>query len=247
MKRLVINADDFGMCAGVDHGIGEAMTAGVVTSTSCLVFGEPPVIPAAIRGRVGVHLRLTDGAPVCASSEIPSLVNAEGRFPSSREAVRMRRISAVEVEREWRAQMAMFLRSGVKPTHIDTHHHSHGLVEVAPVYARLAAEWRVAGVPVGEASALLLRATGVRCADEAEIQWNVFHVGEPLLDRVGRIFASGRTSVHLMAHPGYVDESLRGRSSMVESRRAELDLLMSPRFRQSLKDDGIELIGMESL
>lgn len=246
-KRLVINADDFGMCAGVDRGIVEAMVAGVVTSTSCLVYSAPPEIPDSIRGRVGLHLRLTDGAPVSRPAEIPSLVNADGRFPSSREGVRTLRVAATDVEREWRAQMAMFLRSGVKPTHIDTHHHSHGLAEVAPVYVQLAAEWGVAGVPVGESSALRLRSAGVRCADEAETGWNVFAVQESVLDRVGRIFASGRSSAHLMTHPGYIDEALIGRSSMVHSRRAELALLLSPEFRRALHDDGIELIGMDAL
>lgn len=247
VKRLVINADDFGMSSGVDQGIVEAMEVGVVTSTSCLVFGEPPQIPPAIRGRVGVHLRLTDGAPVSSPETIPTLVNSEGRFPNSREAVRARRVDPLDVVCEWRAQMAMFSRSGVRPTHIDTHHHSHGLPDLTAVYAGLAAEWGVYGVPIGDTSAHRLRGAGIRCADDAEIGWNVFDVRESLLDRVGRMFAAGRQIVHLMTHPGYVDESLIGRSSMVHSRRAELDLLLSPQFRRALADDGIELIGMAQL
>jgi chitin disaccharide deacetylase len=247
MKRLVINADDFGMSPGVDQGILEAMEAGVVTSTSCLVFRDRPQIPVSIAGRVGVHLRLTDGAPVSDPKQIPTLVNAEGRFPSSREAVRLRRVDPRDVEREWRAQMTLFCRSGVVPTHVDTHHHSHELPEVTGVYAQLAAEWEVAGVPLGAGAALQLRAAGVRCADESETGWSVFDIRETLLDRVGRAFARGRQSVHLMTHPGYVDEALTGRSSMVHSRRAELDLLLSPQFRRALSDDGIEVIGMAQL
>ena len=37
MKRLIINADDFGLSPGVNRGIVEAFREGILTSTTMLV------------------------------------------------------------------------------------------------------------------------------------------------------------------------------------------------------------------
>ena len=37
MRRLIVNADDFGLAAGVNEGIIEAHVNGVLTSTSLMV------------------------------------------------------------------------------------------------------------------------------------------------------------------------------------------------------------------
>ncbi|HEU5451031.1 MAG TPA: ChbG/HpnK family deacetylase, partial [Terriglobales bacterium] len=39
MKRLIINADDFGMTAGINHAITEAHRRGAVTSATMMVNG----------------------------------------------------------------------------------------------------------------------------------------------------------------------------------------------------------------
>lgn len=36
MKRLIVNADDFGLCASVNRGVLEAHRRGIVTSASLL-------------------------------------------------------------------------------------------------------------------------------------------------------------------------------------------------------------------
>src|SRR5438105_6114679 len=69
-RRLVVNADDFGLSPGVNDGILEAHAAGVVSSVSVLVNApgwEDAV--AALRGGgaalgAGLHLNLTAGEPV---------------------------------------------------------------------------------------------------------------------------------------------------------------------------------------
>ena len=88
--RLVINADDFGLSAGVNRGILAAHAAGTVTSTSLL-----PNLPAfddAVRSAratptlgIGLHFNLTTGAPVSAPDQVPSLVDsATGQFHALR-------------------------------------------------------------------------------------------------------------------------------------------------------------------
>lgn len=245
MKRLVINADDFGLTAGVNRGITEAIAAGSVTSTSCLVYGESPAIPEVLRGKVGIHLRLTDGFPVSNPRFISSLL-ANGRFLTSRAAVRERGVDLDEVAIEWRAQIEMFSRSGVRPTHIDTHHHSHSIAGIAGVYAAMASEMGVSSVGLDSAQVFDLKSRGVRCADHAEIEWDVLG-RRGIREIITAAFAAGNETVYLMAHPGYVDDDLVARSSMIKARRMELDILLSPQFRRDLQDDGISLIGMAEL
>src|SRR2546430_15579124 len=73
-RRLIVNADDFGLSAGVNRGVLEAHETGVVSSVSVLV-NAPGWTDAAQRLRdlsspsfpelgVGLHLNLTTGRPV---------------------------------------------------------------------------------------------------------------------------------------------------------------------------------------
>ena len=76
-KVLIVNADDFGLTAGVSRGILEAGGRGIVTSTTLLVNRDIP--PAQIEELqvselgVGVHLNLTLGAPVSDPREVGQL------------------------------------------------------------------------------------------------------------------------------------------------------------------------------
>ena len=58
MRRLIVNADDFGLSEGVDHGIVDAFSNGIVTSTSLMVR-RPAARHAAELARL--HTRLSVG------------------------------------------------------------------------------------------------------------------------------------------------------------------------------------------
>ena len=86
MKRLIINADDFGLTPGVTRGILDAHINGVVTSTSAMM--NSPHIAASLAAAqqdapnlgMGVHLVLTWGKPVLAPEKVPTLVDDTGHF-----------------------------------------------------------------------------------------------------------------------------------------------------------------------
>ena len=92
-RRLIINADDFGLSPGVNRGIVEAHASGSVTSTSMLVnlpaFGDAVHYAARSPGLgVGLHFNLTAGAPLSRAEDVPSLCDpATGRFLSLRRLV----------------------------------------------------------------------------------------------------------------------------------------------------------------
>lgn len=134
MRRLIVNADDFGLTSGVNRAITELHAAGMLRSTSLMArAGATDEAIELARATpslgVGCHVVLVDGEPMLPSEKIPSLVDATGRFPNSLTIFLLRllmgRIRAEEIEAEASAQIAYLRQRGVRLTHIDTHKHAH--------------------------------------------------------------------------------------------------------------------------
>ena len=129
VRRLIVNADDYGLTAGVNRAIEEAHAAGVVTSTTVLAGGrtaaEAGELPQRCPGLdVGLHVNLTMGAPVSDPGRVPTLVDGEGRLLAERELLRRalrRQIDAADVWREVLAQAGALRELGVAPSHWDGH------------------------------------------------------------------------------------------------------------------------------
>lgn len=135
MKRLILNADDFGLTSGVNRAIAELNRAGTLTSTTMMAVANATPEAAQLARQlpqlgVGCHIVLVDGAPALPPSELPTLVDQPtGRFRSSlarfiSDAFR-KRIRPEEIEAEAEAQIARVRSLGLTPTHIDTHKHTH--------------------------------------------------------------------------------------------------------------------------
>jgi hopanoid biosynthesis associated protein HpnK len=155
MKRLIVNADDFGLTRLVSQGILDAHHHGIVTSTSLMANGEAFDAAAEMSRRaprlsVGVHLVLTHGIPVSPAVEIPTLADAHGRlhltFGQLLNRIVTRRVSLREIEIELRAQIVKVLRVGIAPTHLDGHKHVHVLPGIAEIVLRLAQEFGIPSV-----------------------------------------------------------------------------------------------------
>jgi hopanoid biosynthesis associated protein HpnK len=153
MKRLIVNADDFGLTAKVNQAIIAGHYRGLISSTSLLANGEAFESAVALsrqapRLGVGVHLNLTQGRPVAPGSSIPSLVNGQGSFarpPGSLwRAIILGRVSTADIEKELRAQIEKVLAAGIVPTHLDSHKHVHALPVLGKMGIRLA---RAYGIP----------------------------------------------------------------------------------------------------
>jgi predicted glycoside hydrolase/deacetylase ChbG (UPF0249 family) len=152
-RLLVVNADDFGLTAGVNAGIIGAFRRGLVRSASLMVT-TPGFEDAVALARVhpdldlGVHLALTGVRPALAPARIPSLVGRDGRFPSLGRwqlRVALRRLRPTEVRAELLAQLARARRTGLRFTHLDGHHHVHLFAPVATIVGELA---RQSGIPI---------------------------------------------------------------------------------------------------
>lgn len=140
-RCLILNADDFGLTPGINRAIAELFHAGALTSTTLMpcgpAFDDAVTISRSNPGLgVGCHIVLTDGSPVCAPSEIPSLLGPDGKsFRASlldfQVALLAGRIKEDEILREVLAQIDKLQRAGFSVTHVDTHKHTHIFPRVA--------------------------------------------------------------------------------------------------------------------
>jgi hopanoid biosynthesis associated protein HpnK len=132
VRRLIINADDFGLTAGVNRAIVEGNRCGMVTSATLMANAQASEAAIELSRaqpslKIGCHVVLIDGVPL--SANLPSLTNGSSRFRSSLKqfalaAVR-KQIAAEEIEREVAAQVRKIQASGIMLTHVDSHKHTH--------------------------------------------------------------------------------------------------------------------------
>ena len=132
-RRLIINADDFGLTGGVNRAIAEAHSRGVVTSATLMATGaafDNAIARAKENPRlsVGCHVLLVDGTPASRAAALPSLVNGD-QFQNSlarfAHAALRGRLNASEITVEVAAQIQKLQKAGVEVSHVDTHKHTH--------------------------------------------------------------------------------------------------------------------------
>lgn len=161
MRRLIINADDFGLTPGVNRAIVEAHEHGVVTSATLMANGQAfadAVGLARSRPRLGVgcHIVLVDGAPLLDQTDVRSLLEGGGNpsdSPHFREGIAsfgaralLGRLAENEIEAEAAAQIRKLQAAGIPVTHLDSHKHTHLFPRVLRPLLRAAANCGVTAI-----------------------------------------------------------------------------------------------------
>ncbi len=238
-RLLIINADDLGISPEVNLGIFTAHERGVVTDSSLLV--RRPYSKEAIRTiratpcfRVGVHIDLD---PLL-GWESPG----RERFPH-RDLLRMMDDPdfGKRVRNEIDGQISAFLKTGVTPSHIDTHHHAHGfpqifiaLLEAMERYGIKALRFCRNGYHLMGREDISLTTETARWMERELGERGIFyphHFIDPALPFSLNGLPQGVTE--LMVHPSIGGEPWR---------RKDFDMLMDPRFMAAVGEEDIELI-----
>lgn len=268
-KQLVVNADDFGFTPDVNRGIVDAHRNGILTATTLMANGaafedalrlakETPTLD------IGAHLVLISGESLVTGRPYPRSV------PQLVAALAKREISPYE---ELRAQVRRIFDVGVRPTHFDTHKHTHLAPPVLDAVARLAEEFDVRWVRrpfdfplnalrgtvprlkrlTSDALGLMRRRFhrvltrhGCRTTDHfAGFQITGRFRAAELVELLGAI---PEGSTELMCHPGHCGAALKAaRTRLKESREHELEALVSPEVRAAVARHGIELVNYAGL
>jgi hopanoid biosynthesis associated protein HpnK len=137
VRRLIVNADDFGFTAGINRAIVEAHTRGIVTASTLMANGrafEDAVRLAATVPdlSVGCHVVLIDGEPVLGAERLPSLTETHSSGPRFRDGIKSfaaralaGRLDPHQIEAETSAQIRKLQSAGINVSHLDTHKHTH--------------------------------------------------------------------------------------------------------------------------
>jgi len=169
VRRLIINADDFGYTSGVNRAILNAHTHGVVTSSTLMAnsqaFDEAvQLAKSAPDLSVGCHVMLTDGDPILNAAQIPTLTDSSHfRVGMVQFAVRAiaGKMSSDEIEAEAAAQIRKLQSAGIQVSHIDTHKHTHLFPKILRPLLRAAKECGVRAVRNPFGPRLPLRSPGL--------------------------------------------------------------------------------------
>jgi len=272
LKRVIINADDYGWSPGITEGILQAHRRGILTSTT-IAANLPHAAEAAKRLAgapalgVGVHLNVSQGPPL--SDLGRRLAGEDGVM--NRTAMGVIRVLTLRpwllkaVEAEFDAQIRWVLDHGIRPDHLDSHRHAHGWPPVFRRVVRLAGRydipfvrWPAERLGAGDWPAApakqrrnrrvlnalcLLNASAGAGVRGTSGTWGIAHTGRINEEWLLRAARLLPPGVtEIMTHPGLPGDLDPGQTRLVECRRAELEALCSPAVRKAFEDNEIELI-----
>ena len=268
MRTLITNADDFGFTRDVNDGIVEAHLRGILTATTLMANGEAFDHAVALAKStptldIGCHLVLVGG---------PSLARRGASLPDSVPAM-MAAITTGQLDpyAELRPQVEQIIASGVAPSHLDTHKHTHLFPPVLDAIARLSQEFGIRWVrkpfdalglevkaPLGVRATAAgiglrrfsfeakLREFGCRATDHFFGFQITGRFGPPELAAMMAQLPEGTTE--FMCHPGRLGDELRAAPTRLkESRQWELDALIAPEVRAALATHQVQLANYRSL
>jgi predicted glycoside hydrolase/deacetylase ChbG (UPF0249 family) len=267
MKVLAVNADDFGFTRDVNEGIVRAHTAGILTSTTLMANGGAFEHAVELARRtpgldIGCHLVLTGGE---------SLSRPGRALPASvGQSLAAVAAGLLDPYREFDLQIRRIVETGIEPTHLDTHKHTHLFPPVLDAVGRLSAQYGIGWVrrpfdlplPVSPPASIRLISRGMavarpyfhrvlqryncRVTDHfAGFQLTGVLAGENLVQLV-RALPDGVTE--LMCHPGFcTEELLAARTRLKRARQIELEALTDARVRSAIETAGIRLAGFRDL
>lgn len=283
MRRLIINADDFGLTAGVNRGILQANQQGVVTSATLMACGA--AFNAAVEATrsanglaLGCHLVLLDGDPISPASAIPTLMEADHfrrDVMGFGLAAVAKRIAPEHIEVEVAAQIRRLQAAGIEVTHVDTHKHSHIFPAVLRPLVRACQACGVRKIrnpflpsrlrSDGGGLRLWKRLAQLRLVNRFRRSFleTVREAGMLTTDGTVGVVATGSLTTALferilgalpegtwefVCHPGYNGDDLaRVNTRLRESRQTELEIMTSPRSRELIRSENIELISYREL
>jgi predicted glycoside hydrolase/deacetylase ChbG (UPF0249 family) len=210
---LVVNGDDFGHAVGVNEGIIEAHTNGILTSTSLMVLRGAAAEAAEL---AHAHPRLSVGLHF----EAPAEVDLD---------------DPAQAEEAFTAQLQRFrMLVGRDPTHVDSHHHVHAEGDRMRTFKTLVGPL---GVPLRNDGQVPY--IGGFYAEWEPGVINLDYIRRPFLRQlVDTEVDEGFTE--LACHPARISDDLD--SSYLEERAVELETLTEPGLREELASAGVELV-----
>ena len=257
LKRLIINADDFGRHELINQAVEKGVTEGCLRSATLMPGGKAFESAVAVARRqkelgVGIHFTLVNGYPILPPQEIPSLVTAEGVFFDDYTVLVKHflagRVNLEEVRAELAAQLNKLEGAGLSLTHADSHQHMHTLPGVIDTALSLfSGEFGGLGQLIGRIglgtlaclSAWKAKRKGMATPDHFAGIVAGEAVSEAYLLDFIRQLQPGTTEV--MMHPGLDNQVLVPDCAWEHDFEAELAAIVSPAVLELAASEQVEI------
>ena len=231
IKKLIVNADDFGLSKGCTLGIILGHKEGIITSTTIMM--NMPDAKWSCRFLmpelgVGIHLNITAGSPLTNGQ---SFCNSQGEFKKRSDYHGRIIVDKEELYREWKAHIELYIKTtGRMPDHLDSHHHIHLMDEYQDIIFRLSDEYNL---PFRQEKCLNDKVYAKFIAS--------FNGDHADMKTFKEICEQNDETIELMTHSALIDQRLLTISSYNLPRAKELDFLMSKKVKNYLKKNHITL------
>jgi hopanoid biosynthesis associated protein HpnK len=279
LKRLIVNADDFGLSPEVNAGITRAHRDGILRSASLMV-AEPAARAAADLARdnpeldVGLHAVVCQGRSMLDGSRLGAAVAASGEFIDSPVAAGMRyffdRSLRAAMTDELRAQVERHLELVGYLNHIDGHLNFHVHPLFADILVNLAVEYKVPCIRLPRERVMttlrLRRDNATRKLVESAIFRTLSRRTRRMMTERGLTSTDALFGLHQSGHlsedyiVGVLDRLRDGTTELYfhpaadigrvppsSEAQLEVEILTSPRVRDALVRNEIELITFADL
>lgn len=256
MKKVIINADDFGYSTAVNGGIIKAYQEGVLSSTTLMANmpGSKEAIDLAHENDglgIGGHLVLTCGSPMTACG---TLIDSKGKFFNLENYQKNRhKMADEEIFNEWCQQIDYLLGKKISLTHLDSHHHIHTFSENLTITKRIAEKYGLTfrnnfnleeKVQLPNQKGITGFYDWMNFPNIRDLKMSYYDNKEACFREVKEVLGKlqkGEIS-ELMVHPAFVDGTLYFNSSFSVARIKEVEILCDPDLRQYLEEDNIHII-----
>ena len=252
--KLVLMAADYGMLDCLTDGQLKAFRFGMLKNITFITNNQSAFRAAEELKKfpeisVGQEINFVSGWPITDPKLIPSLVNEDGSFKSSkqRQAAKNRVFNYDECVIECENQLQRFIQlMGKKPLWLSGH--SYGSLDSRKAIADVAKKYDLP-CSLGADEGLFQAErpwdkpiAGDKAAYKAEMQKDIDVVDDIVNNRTG-VLEHEWACLH--THSGYVDEELMKISSYTVIRSKELEAMCSPKVKEWAEKNGVEFATME--
>ena len=270
-RRLIVNADDFGLSHSANGAVIRALREGILTTASLMV-NEPGFDEAIKLAKenpqlgVGLHITLLHGHSTLPHEVIPGLANRYGEFSNSPVGVGMKYFFdddlREQLRAEIRAQFEKFHSTGLPLDHVNGHLHLHLHPVIFQILMDNADKFGIRHLRLTRDCLSRSRRMSrgyhfYRISHAAIFEWLSSRVREPLLQNNIKhaqitfgLLQDGRVNEEYLLKllpelpPG--DSELYSHPSL-DKFKHEFDALISPRVREQIQKLDIKLIRYQDL
>lgn len=246
--KVIINADDYGISSGVTEGIVKGFLEGIVTDTTIMINMDGSKLAVELAREynipVGLHLVLSKGTPILPSQEVKTLIDQGGEFNPTNKSI-WENMDLTEVKSELKAQVKKFLETGLKLTHLDSHHHVHRFGPILDITMDIA---KRLSVPLRQTDEIVKGKIVSKGIVTSDYFTSDFYGEGATVENLKRILTNHNTGIiEVMCHPGLPDSWINQNSSYNTKREEELKILTSPEIKRFIMEKNLKLISYSDL